>query len=181
MQNNWQHDEQSENVSEKAKGEEEIDTGVFNILDGFFTKNNLGFNKHANIPELQALTYRIQSLGDSRNPPEIIASVMLGQFKRLSEEDGYFKNMSLTPQQLLTPGTYRSVLAAASKILLADKPTESWIKQQEKYEKEAAAEKAAVGNVFEAEYLKYGISPNDPNKAAKLMQAKANESKDDSP
>lgn len=166
-----------ESVQEKANGGE-INTAVLNVLDQFFTKNNLAFSKTANYAERMALCNRIQALGDNRNPPEIVASVMLGQFKKLSEEDGYFKNMALTPQQLLTPGTYRSVLAAASKILLADKPTENWIKQQEKYAQEVEAEKA-VGNVFDGEYLKYNIDPHDPQRAIKLMQIKANESKDD--
>lgn len=168
----------SELQEEMANGE--VNTAVFSTLVNFFTKNNLGFNKQANYPDLAALCYRIQALADNRNPPEIIAGVMLGQFKKLTEDDGYYKNAPLTPQQFLKPGMYSHALAATSKILVADKSNDKWLQQQKKYEQQVQKEKA-VGNVFDNQYLKYGIDPQDPNRAAKLMQAQANESKDNEP
>lgn len=152
----------------------ELSTQVYSILTDFFTKNNLGFNKELYSGELLALQERMKALADNRNPPEIVAAVFLGQYKRMSEEDPHWKNTPLTPEYLLKPGIYSHVLQATSKILLTDKTSGSWIAQQRRYEAEAMAEKSVVGDGIDESYVQYGIDPKDPNRAIKLMQAKTN-------
>lgn len=143
---------------------------LFSVFEAFFAKNCLGFNVNVSRADITVLCLRVLALSDAKNPPEIIASCIVSQFKKLSEDDPYFKNMPLTPESLLIPNTWRHVLAAASRILLASKQvTPAWMKQLQ----EAEEEKAQVGDGFDAEYIKYGIDPGDPNKAALLLRAKA--------
>ena len=172
--NEWENEEggESKNGSFEAVSE---------ALTNFFTKNCLGFNKAMNQEELHALTNRILSLGNKRNPPEIVVGVLLGCFQKLTEDKGYWQGMPLTPQQLLKPGTYAHVLNQTNKILNASQVNEAWISEEKKYAEQAAKDQEAVGNSFDNEYLKYGISPSDPNKVRLLMQAKANESKETDP
>ena len=51
------------------------------------------------------------------------------------------------------------------------KPLGTVAQAQKDYE-EAMADQAEYGDQFEAEYIRYGIDPNDPNKSAKLFMAK---------
>jgi hypothetical protein len=46
------------------------------------------------------------------------------------------------------------------------------VAQAEKDREEAIADEAEYGNQFDAEYIRYGIDPADPNRQAKLFQMK---------
>lgn len=146
---------------------------AFGVFEAFFAKNCLGFNANEHISQLYELSGRVCRLSDEKNPPEIIASCLVSQFKKLTEDEGYYKNCPVTPEELLKPGAYKHSLAAASRILLTNKQVNSQWAEQLELQQEIEAEKAEVGDVFQDEYLKYGIDPNNPNKAALLMRAKA--------
>lgn len=148
------------------------------VFDNFFAKNCLGFNANEHRSKILLLCDKVISLSDEKNPPEIVASCILSQFKKLSEDDPYFKNMPLTPQSLLIHNTWQHVLAGASRILLTSKQiTPAWMEQL----KEAQEEKAQVGDGFDSEYIKYGIDPTDPNRAALLTRAKSTAARSGAP
>lgn len=154
---------QGVNINEKADR-------TYSVYEAFFAKNCLGFNANEQRQAITVLCLRTNALSDDKNPSEIVASCIISQFKKLSEDDPYFKGMPLTPESLLKPNTWQHVLAAASRILLASKQvTPAWIQQIE----EARQEKELVGDGIENEYIKYGIDPRDPNKAALLLRAKS--------
>ena len=46
------------------------------------------------------------------------------------------------------------------------------VEQAEKDYAEAMADRKEFGDQFDAEYIRYGIDPSDPNRSAKLFQAK---------
>lgn len=159
---------------------DEKEQAVMNIVQGFFAKNCLGFDVMHNYEALLSITDRMIWLSDNRNPPEIVASVFLGQFKKLVEEDGYYKGAPLSPMQLIKPGTYEHVLNMTSKILLNKSNNQRWQEQEQALRAEIEKEKA-VGDSLDNEYLRYNIDPQDPNRSQKLLLAKAGEKKENEP
>lgn len=170
--------EMSEDISDLA--EQALNTGqgeqfekqqkrLFGVFETFFAKNYLGWNENVYRSHVLELCRRVIALSDEKNPPEIIAGCILSQFKKLSEENGYFKNMPLTPDQLLNANTYKHVLAAVSRILMTSQNyTPEWMKQMA----EVTRERELGYDGFDDEYVKYGIDPNDPNKVQLLLRAK---------
>jgi hypothetical protein len=168
----------SEDISDLA--EQALNTGqceqfekqqkrLFGVFETFFAKNYLGWNENVYRSHVLELCRRVIALSNDKNPPEIVAGCILSQFKKLSEENGYFKNMPLTPDQLLNVNTYKHVLAAVSRILMTSQDyTPEWMKQIA----EVAREKELGYDGFDDEYVKYGIDPNAPNKVQLLLRAK---------
>lgn len=149
-------------------GIEEDKTRLKQVLVDFFTKNCLGFNKGQFYYQLHTIMDRITALADDKNPANIVAATLLGNFKKLTEDEGYYHGQPLTPTSLLKPGIWEHALAATSKILLsASTKKPEWQKQLE----EAAAEKEQVGDALDQTYLDYNIDPQDPNRAALLLEA----------
>ena len=147
---------------------------AYSVLNSFFAKNCLGYDEMdpKTRSKVLELARRVAKLETQQNPVEIIASTLVGQFKKLTEEAGYYKNHPLYPENLLEKGFYSTALAATSKILLTGNTQNGeWITQLQYYQAEIDAEKANVGDAFDDQYLKYGIDPKDPNRAVKLMQA----------
>lgn len=151
---------------------EEEKTRLLPILNQFFTKNCLGYKAELFQTELNIIMDRIIELSDDKNPANIVAATLLGQFKKLTEDEGYYHNHPLRPTSLLKQGIWEHTLQATSKILLsgaASKP--AWVKQLE----EAAAQKELVGDALNRMYLEYNIDPQDPHRAELLLQAQRNE------
>jgi len=148
---------------------------VLSILQSFFAKNCLGYDE--NDPKqascVAELVNRIGRLGTKNNPVEIVASTLLGQFKKLSEEKGYFHGYSLFPEELVKPNFYKHALQLTSNILLSGKTTDpAWIEQLQQDHADIETERETVGDAFDDQYIQYGIDPQDPNRAQKLMQAR---------
>lgn len=183
----WENQQQPATAGMEQSGSmgkgisEEERQAVIELVAGFFTKNYLGFNPYAEREAIWSVADRMIWLSDSKNPPEIVTSVFLGQFKKLVEEDGYYKGAPLTPMQLIKPGTYSHVLALASKILLNKNNNQRWQEQQQALQAEIEREKNNVCDGVDAEYLKYHISPQDPNRSQKLLIAKASEQRETEP
>lgn len=163
-----------------GKSDEVVDKSIqtcscFEYLEAFFARNNLGYSKDEHNAATWELAERLADLADTRNPPEIVAINFTEQFKKLIESSEFYSSYPVLPEYLLKPGCYQHVLAAVSKILLnKNSNTGAWYAQAEQFRQEAEAEKAAVGNAFEQQYIKYGIDPTDPAAAAKLLRIKAN-------
>lgn len=143
----------------------------------FFTKFDYAFNKSSQNGLLEQLASRIIELEDDYNSVKDITSVILSQFKKLTESDGYFKDYPLTLEGLLKPGAYTHVLAKASKILVTQKEqSQKWIEQFTRTQQDLHEIKIAKEcGKFDEIYTQYNISSDDPNRVAKLLQAKAAE------
>lgn len=143
----------------------------------FFTKFDYAFNKSSQNGLLEQLASRIIELEDDYNSVKDITSVILSQFKKLTESAGYFKDYPLTLEGLLKPGAYTHVLAKASKILVTQKEqSQKWVEQFTRTQQDLQEIKIAKEcGKFEEIYTQYNISSDDPNRVAKLLQAKAAE------
>lgn len=152
---------------------EEVKTQVTD----FFTKFDYAFNSTSQNGLLEQLASRIIELEDDYNSVKDITSVILSQFKKLTESEGYFKDYPLTLEGLLKPGAYTHVLAKASKILVTQKEqSQKWIEQFTRTQQDLQEIKIAKEcGKFEEIYTQYNISSDDPNRVAKLLQAKAAE------
>lgn len=152
--------------------DDEDKTRLKTLLNDFFAKNCLGYKPDLFESELNIIMERVIELSDDDNPPNIVAATLLGQFKKLTEDGGYYSGHPLRPSSLLKTGIWEHALAAASKLLLCGKPkTPAWIKQLE----EAKACKDKVGDELDQTYLQYNIDPTDPNRASLLLQAQSKE------
>ena len=173
-----------EGVTENIKNERTERSGlavkieeVKTQVTDFFAKFDYAFNSTSQNGLLEQLASRIIELEDDYNSAKDITSVILSQFKKLTESDGYFKDYPLTLEGLLKPGAYTHVLAKASKILVTQKEqSQKWIEQFTRTQHDLQEIKLAKEcRKFDETYSQYNISSDDPNRAAKLLQAKAAE------
>lgn len=144
---------------------------ILEAVKQFFAKNCYGINFDASeIKAMQEISRRCIGLGDSKNTPDIIATVYLAQFKQFSEQ-GYYKNMPMLPSFFLKKDIYLRVANACSKILFSGQKRDV-VAEYEEFKQEADRDYAAVGNKIEAECLKYGVDPKASDRMALLLQAK---------
>lgn len=144
------------------------------LLNDFFAKNCLGYDRLHYQGHVSEIADRIFKLSTKKNPPEMVAAIMTTQFIALSQNDGYYKGIPITPDSFLKAGVYAHVLSNAGKILLTkDQDKSAWQAETDKYMQNAAENHAVVDNWLEEECLKYGIDPHDPQRQVELMRAKA--------
>lgn len=144
------------------------------VLSDFFLKNNpKGYPERENEQKaIMELAKRIVMLCDKDNTAEIIAANFCRLFKKLTEQHQYYKDMALLPSNLLKPGAFSVVFGEVGRIL---KPKGSdWQKNYDKMIAESLKDRAVYGENGDigAEYKKYGISVDDPERFGKLFHAK---------
>lgn len=163
---NYSPQKASENGSENKENEAmrvspQRDTmPAYIVFRKFFAKNYLGFNESQCHDQLLELSKAITSLSSKMNPPDTIAAVFCGQFKKLVETPGYYQNYPLTPEELLKPGVYKTVLSVVSRILCTKNESKDAWELQERQIQEAMENKAQDYDELKAEFVKYGIDPN---------------------
>lgn len=145
------------------------------IINDFFAKNCYGYNQKQARTHVNELVNRIMDLANSVNPPDVIAGVMLNEFKKMSETPGqHWYNTPLLPAYMVKDGVYSHILSRASRILLNNEATKKkWAAQAAFYSDNYESQIQDISVGIDEEYLKYGIDPTDPNRAAKLLQVKA--------
>lgn len=143
-------------------------------LNDFFAKNCLGYEWKRYTAYVSEIADRIFKLATEKNSAEMVAAVMTSQFLALSQNEGHYKGVPLTPEYFLKAGVYAHVLNNAGRILLTkDQDKTTWQAETEKYMQNSAENHAVVDNWLEEECLKYGIDPHDPQRQVELMRAKA--------
>lgn len=143
-------------------------------LNDFFAKNCLGYEWQRYTAYVSEIADRISKLATEKNPAKMVAAVMTSQFLALSQNEGHYKGVPLTPEYFLKAGVYAHVLNNAGRILLTkDQDKTTWQAETEKYMQNAAENHVAVDNWLEEECLKYDIDPHDPQRQVELMRAKA--------
>lgn len=146
---------------------------VYMTLKNFFTKNYLGFDESASSWAMNDLADRIASLADKKTPARVTAAIICGEFYKLTEREGYYYGMAVTPENLLKNGAWPTVITNAGKIL-AKGANESW-RREAMTPEEVAMERAATDNETREAALKYGLSLDDPNLHIKIGIARAKE------
>lgn len=156
----------------------EKETRVSEKLTKFFVKNCYGYNKNQGAHSIQKLTKMICKVSDEINPADTICDLLCAEFKRMSDTggpNGYWKNIPLLPSNMLKNNVWAYLMQYAGKILAAKKADNQFIREEMAAREAAEKEKKAVSVVLDQEYLKYNIDPDDPNRCALLVQAKAAE------
>lgn len=153
-------------LAENADEVKEIET----LLNDWFVRNCYGYKPNAGRKPINELAKRITALASEMNPPDVVANVMLKEFKTMSEKDAHWQGIPLLPAYLVKEGVYSHVMARASRILLSNAEQKKiWAEQLSLYEEK---DHEAIGDGINEEYLRYGIDPNDPNRTLLLLQAK---------
>lgn len=168
---------------EKAMTQGESDEGMTDggsckdYLNKFFVENCYGFVAKKSAWAMNKLAAEIDALADEENPSETIAALICAEFKRMHDGkvSDYFKDYPMRPSYMLKPRAWEHLMTYAAKILARNKGQNNFLKAAQKAKTDYEAERESVDVALADEYAKYGIDPADPNKATKIIQAKAQE------
>ena len=175
--------EELETEVEKAAPQGKSDEGIRDggscraYLSAFFAKNCYGFVEKKSAWAMDNLAKEIDALADEETPSETIAALICTEFLRMHDGkvSDYFKDYPLRPSYMLKPRAWEHLMTYAGKILASNKGQNNFLKAAQKAKTDFEAEKESVNAALADEYVKYGIDPDDPNKATKIIQAKARE------
>lgn len=168
-------EESSQSQVEQAVERSTATKQVQEQLNQFFTKKNIGYTAQGRETHIAELANRIMAVASKENPPNMVANIICGQFEKLTQTEGYYFGIALLPENLLKRGPYATVLQAVSKILANKGNYETWEHEIEKYMQQSTQIHDEVDGWMAEEFRKYGIDPNDPQRQAELMRAKAAE------
>ena len=157
--------------------EKNDESGLLSYLNEFFVKNCYGFKPKQSVAAINKLVDEILLLSDDVNPPETVASVMCSEFKKMCEgqREKYWNRMPLLPANMIKPRAWAELVQYAGKILATSQNQDKFFIAAERARNECEAEKELVGDAMRQEYLKYNISPDDPQAQKLLLMAKSRE------
>lgn len=165
-------DQSNEIKAIESKGASRDIDEVYVVFSDFFAKNCLGFSEATYKQSLLELSQLIIMLKSDRNPAKNIAAVFCQQFKKLTESEGYYKNLPLLPTELLKPGAYKTVLSMASRILCNSNASNvEWITQSRALT--IPNKERAVYDDYKNLMIEYGIDPSGENPLLNLIKKKA--------
>lgn len=163
--------EASEKINEETKSNFNAseENELVEVINEFFVRNCITFDKSLDLVHVQEIIRRVKLLETEKNPAKIIIQTVLQQFRiRSQTKTDYFYKCNVTPQFLLTPNTWSHMLSDASALLLRNGESKSaWSEQINT--KRDMAQVQAISNDVEAQCIKYGIDPEDPQRMAKLL------------
>ena len=166
-------DEALKSGETKAEGKnQEIES----VLEAFFLNYSFGYNLKKGHPHVEALAKRIKELATSEAPGPLLAQTLCDAFKKMHDEPGNWKDIPLLPLYMAKDGVWAHLLAIVSN-KFKGKRKKSFLDQAKEYEIQAEKEREDLITLTDSEYEDYGIDPNDPAKAQKLLIAKSAESK----
>ena len=157
-------------VDKKNMGE------LVETLQKFFTENNVGYNASKGLKTVKELAEELLHSADTPEKAADLAKKMCFEFKKMHDapEDDRWHNVPLFPAYMAKEAIWSQLLSRVSRIygtVKEPKPLGT-VAQAEKDRQEVLAEREEFGDQFAAEYIRYGIDPNDPNRQAKLFQMK---------
>ena len=157
-------------VDKKNMGE------LVETLQKFFTENNVGYNASKGLKTVKELAEELLHSADTPEKAADLAKKMCFEFKKMHDapEGDRWHNVPLFPAYMAKEAIWSQLLSRVSRIygtVKEPKPLDI-MAQAEKDRQEVFAEREEFGDQFDAEYIRYGIDPKDPNKSAKLFQAK---------
>lgn len=146
------------------------------ILTKFFAENNVGYNATKGMKTVEQIAEDLLESAETPEKAADLAKKMCFEFKKMHDapEGDRWHNVPLFPAYMAKEPIWMQLLSRVSRIYGTVKEPRALgtVAQAEKDRKEALADEAEYGNQFEAEYIRYGIDPADPNRSAKLFQAK---------
>lgn len=165
----------------KSSNERDMASACTDVFNVFFAKVCKGYNAFHYRYEIDDLVHRVINMQDKNNPADVIAGLITKCFEKQGNEK-YYKGLPLQPDYLLKPGIWSHVVRTVTEILNTSdnkKLVEEQRREALSWDGSAASEeidgKVYVG--FDAQYVKYGIDPSDPNASHLLMQAMSAEKK----
>lgn len=162
------------------KGEEKAESGAksqaYASFRAFFVKNcialGIAFDEAEHGAALEELSARAARLATRSNSAGIVASALCTSFETLPAKVPYYKTLNITPENLLKPGPWDTVLSLSRKILFASaRPAPAW--EEEKRRSEEEFQK--VQGYLSEQYARYGIDPKDPHAMSELVRKTAAE------
>lgn len=162
---------------------EKKDTALLEYLNDFFVKNCYGYKPKQSAKAIQQLADEILKISDEINPPVDVAAVLCGEYKKMVEgaRSDYWKGQPLLPAYMIKPRCWMELMQYAGKILATKSSKNNFFEAMEQARLQADAEHDEVLEQMNAEYIKYGINPDDENAVAKLLQARNLEMKSQKP
>lgn len=161
----------SQVINEQERG------ALYDYLEAFFVKNCYGFNKKQAANAMRKLAAAIESLSDEVNPPETIAAFMCKEFENMTKgkHGKYWMDIPLLPSNMIKPRVWQELVQYAGKILATKANAKKFEDAMKQAMQASEDDHKQVCDEIEGEYLKYNISPDDPNKVAKLLHLKSAE------
>ena len=157
-------------VDKKNMGE------LVETLQKFFAENNAGYNASKGLKTVEQIADELLESADTPEKAADLARKMCFEFKKMHDapEGDRWHNVPLFPAYMAKEAIWSQLLSRVSRIygtVKEPKPLDI-VAQAEKDRQEVLAEREEFGDQFDAEYIRYGIDPKDPNRSAKLFQAK---------
>ena len=145
-------------------------------LQKFFAENNAGYNASKGLKTVEQIADELLESADTPEKAADLARKMCFEFKKMHDapEGDRWHNVPLFPAYMAKDAIWSQLLSRVSRIygtVKEPKPLDI-VAQAEKDRQEVLAEREEFGDQFDAEYIRYGIDPKDPNRSAKLFQAK---------
>lgn len=159
-------------ISENGEKESGDFAEVTALLDSFFLNNGFGYDVKKGRSLVDSIAKQIIQLSSEELKAAYIAQVLCDEFKKMHESDGQWKDIPLIPKYMSNHAVWEHLLTIAGKKLLKSKKNNQFLQKAQEEQKLAEAERDAVIAELDAEYIKFGIDPQDPNKVSKLMFAR---------
>lgn len=142
-------------------------------LSEFFKTSNVSYNVQKGLKTVEAIADELLQTTETPEQACDLARKMCFEFKKMHDapEGDRWHNIPLFPAYMAKDAIWAQILSRVSRIygsIPAKKP-----RSQEEEWQEVLEERADPANSPEAEFLRFGIDPQDPNRYARLLAAKS--------
>lgn len=149
---------------------------IIKYLNKFFSGNNVSYNVSKGLKTVKAIADDLLKSSETAEKALDTARKVCFEFKKMHDapETDRWHNIPLFPTYMAKEVVWEQLLSRVSRIYgTRNNPKPGGIVEQTKqaYE-EKMADLAEYGEPFDAEYIRYGIEPDDPDRARKLLAAK---------
>jgi|GEM_PF-5437844 len=149
------------------------------ILSNFFSDNNVSYNVTKGLKTVEAIASEILLGAETPEMACNLAKRICFEFKKMHDEPegGYWHNIPLFPVYMAKDAVWATLINRVSKIYgtAAAPGVTDIVEQAKKNYEECMKERIETGDQINAEYIRRGISPEDPHRVRKLLEAKAKE------
>lgn len=167
---------ESVDASFMPKSEQKNRGELVEYLNKFFVENNAAYNARKGLKTIELIAGELLNSTDTPEKAADLAKKMCFEFKKMHDapQGDRWHNVPLFPKYMAKDAIWLQLLSRVSSIYGTVKQPRALgtVAQAEKDYADAVADEKEFGNQFEAEYIRYGIDPEDPNRSAKLFAAK---------
>lgn len=167
---------ESVDASFMPKSEQKNRGELVEYLNKFFVENNAAYNARKGLKTIELIAGELLNSTDTPEKAADLAKKMCFEFKKMHDapQGDRWHNVPLFPKYMAKDAIWSQLLSRVSSIYGTVKQPRALgtVAQAKKDYADAVADEKEFGNQFEAEYIRYGIDPEDPNRSAKLFAAK---------